>query len=130
MKLVRFRKEGKIAYYVLDDEHIAHLLDEGFRHVEELLRFMYLFLFMGQVAVYSFHELAEAGLLPNSTLLHDATEPFSPSGQYGKWFSVLMISGCIVWLAGTWIVDRHNRQAADSNGRNDTHALQPERRLN
>jgi DNA-binding transcriptional ArsR family regulator len=37
MKLVRFRREGKIAYYTLDDEHISHLLDEGFRHVEELL---------------------------------------------------------------------------------------------
>lgn len=37
MKLVRFRKEGKIAYYTLDDEHIANLFDEGFRHVEELL---------------------------------------------------------------------------------------------
>ena len=35
MKLVRFRKEGKIAYYALDDEHIARLLDDGFRHVEE-----------------------------------------------------------------------------------------------
>ena len=31
------RKEGKIAYYALDDEHIAHLLDEGFRRFEELL---------------------------------------------------------------------------------------------
>src|SRR5262245_30714724 len=38
MRFVRFRKEGKIAYYALDDEHIAHLLDEGFRRVEELLR--------------------------------------------------------------------------------------------
>lgn len=37
MKLVKFRKEGKIAYYTLDDEHIASLLEEGFRHVEELL---------------------------------------------------------------------------------------------
>ncbi|MCC7307694.1 MAG: winged helix-turn-helix transcriptional regulator [Acidobacteria bacterium] len=37
MQLVKFRKEGKIAYYTLDDEHIEHLLDEGFRHVEELL---------------------------------------------------------------------------------------------
>ena len=37
MKLVKFRKEGKIAYYTLDDEHIASLLDVGFRHVEELL---------------------------------------------------------------------------------------------
>lgn len=35
MKLVRFRKEGKIAYYALDDEHIKELLDVGFGHVEE-----------------------------------------------------------------------------------------------
>lgn len=35
MNLVKFRKEGKIAYYSLDDEHIGYLLDEGFRHVEE-----------------------------------------------------------------------------------------------
>ena len=35
MKLVRFRKEGKIAYYKLDDDHIRHLLDEGFDHIEE-----------------------------------------------------------------------------------------------
>ena len=35
MRLVRFRKEGKIAYYSLDDEHIATLLREGFRHVDE-----------------------------------------------------------------------------------------------
>jgi ArsR family transcriptional regulator, lead/cadmium/zinc/bismuth-responsive transcriptional repressor len=37
MKLVRFRREGKIAYYALDDDHIASLLKMGFRHVEELL---------------------------------------------------------------------------------------------
>ena len=37
MKLVRMRKDGKIAYYALDDDHIGNLLQEGFRHVEELL---------------------------------------------------------------------------------------------
>jgi ArsR family transcriptional regulator len=37
MRLVRFRKEGKIAYYKLDDEHIDNLLQEGFRHIEDLL---------------------------------------------------------------------------------------------
>jgi ArsR family transcriptional regulator len=37
MKLVRMRKDGKIAYYALDDDHIAALLQEGFRHVEELI---------------------------------------------------------------------------------------------
>ena len=38
MNLVKVRKEGKIAYYSLDDEHIEYLLDEGFRHVEEFSR--------------------------------------------------------------------------------------------
>lgn len=36
MRLVRFRREGKIAYYTLDDDHIGAILAEGFRHVEEL----------------------------------------------------------------------------------------------
>lgn len=36
MKLVRFRKDGKIAYYSLDDEHIKNLFDEGLRHIEDL----------------------------------------------------------------------------------------------
>ena len=35
MRLVRYRKAGKIAYYALDDAHIASLIGEGFRHVEE-----------------------------------------------------------------------------------------------
>jgi ArsR family transcriptional regulator len=34
-KLVKFRKQGKIAYYSLDDEHIHHLLKEGLKHAEE-----------------------------------------------------------------------------------------------
>ena len=35
LRLVRYRKAGKIAYYSLDDAHIASLLREGVRHVEE-----------------------------------------------------------------------------------------------
>ena len=35
LKLVRFRKDGKIAYYALDDEHVSRLIKDGFRHVEE-----------------------------------------------------------------------------------------------
>ena len=37
MKIVKFRKEGKTAYYSLDDEHIASLLELGFSHIEETL---------------------------------------------------------------------------------------------
>ena len=33
--LVKYRTAGAIAYYKLDDAHIAQLLAEGFRHIEE-----------------------------------------------------------------------------------------------
>lgn len=34
-RLVKFRREGKMAYYSLDDDHIVSLLAEGLRHVQE-----------------------------------------------------------------------------------------------
>ena len=33
LRLVRFRRQGKIAYYRLDDSHVASLIAEGLRHV-------------------------------------------------------------------------------------------------
>lgn len=35
MGLVAFRKDGKMVYYSLSDEHIRNLFDEGLRHVAE-----------------------------------------------------------------------------------------------
>jgi DNA-binding transcriptional ArsR family regulator len=35
LKLVRFRKAGKMAFYTLNDEHVLHLLKIGKEHVEE-----------------------------------------------------------------------------------------------
>lgn len=35
LRLVRYRKEGRVAYYALDDDHIAQLLQQGISHVEE-----------------------------------------------------------------------------------------------
>lgn len=67
---------------------------------------IFLLLFMAQVAIYTFHEFAEAGLLPNSDALHAATEKFSPEGLYGKWFSVVMVCVCAAWLVGSWLLDR------------------------
>ena len=34
-RLVKYRREGKVIYYSLDDEHIKHVFDEGLRHVTE-----------------------------------------------------------------------------------------------
>lgn len=82
-----------------------------FGHLINVKRFfqvtgIFLLLFMLQVAIYSFHEFSEAGLLPNSEMLHAATEKFSPDGLYGKWFSPLMVSLCALWLVGAWVFDR------------------------
>lgn len=84
-----------------------------FGHLINVRRFfqvtgIFLLLFMLQIAIYSFHEFAEAGLLPNSEFLHEATEKFSPDGLYGKWFSVIMIAVCGLWLLGAWLLDRRS----------------------
>jgi high-affinity iron transporter len=82
-----------------------------FGHLINVKRFfqvtgIFLLLFMVQVGIYSFHEFAEAGLLPNSDFLHEATEKFSPDGLYGKWFSAIMIGICALWLLVAWLKDR------------------------
>ncbi|NOY53921.1 MAG: winged helix-turn-helix transcriptional regulator [Deltaproteobacteria bacterium] len=35
MRLVKYRKEGKMVYYSLDDEHIEDLFEMGLQHAEE-----------------------------------------------------------------------------------------------
>ena len=34
-KLVRFRRDGKIIFYMLDDDHVRTMLSKGMEHVEE-----------------------------------------------------------------------------------------------
>lgn len=82
-----------------------------FGHLINVKRFfqvtgIFLLLFMTQVAIFTFHEFAESGLLPNSEALHAATEKFSPDGLYGQWFSVVMVAVCAAWLIGAWLIDR------------------------
>ena len=90
-----------------------------FGHLINVKRFfqvtgIFLLLFMIQVGIYSFHEFAEAGLLPNSEFLHEATEKFSPDGLYGKWFSPIMITICGLWLLGAWLIDRRANKTESS----------------
>lgn len=33
--LVRYRSEGKMAFYSLDNEHVMRLINEGIRHIEK-----------------------------------------------------------------------------------------------
>jgi high-affinity iron transporter len=89
----------------------------NFGHLINVKRFfqvtsIFLLLFMVQIAIYSFHEFSEAGVLPNSQVLHEATEPLSPTGIYGSWFSTIAIGACAVWLIGAWISDTMKRKSA------------------
>lgn len=73
---------------------------------------LFLLLFTVQIAFYAIHEFSEAGVLPDSEAIHNATEPFSPVGVYGKWFSILMVGLCAAWLIGASMKDRIARSRA------------------
>jgi high-affinity iron transporter len=75
---------------------------------------LFLVLFLIQVAIYTFHEFSEAGVLPNSDALHAATEVWSPDGKYGQWFSTSIVVICIGWLITAYVKDRANK-ASDSS---------------
>lgn len=82
-----------------------------FSHLINMKRFfqvtgIFLLLFMVQVAIYSFHEFSESGIFPNSDAIHEATEAFSPDGIYGRWFSLVVIAACALWLVFAWLADR------------------------
>lgn len=34
-RLVKYRREGKVIYYSLDDDHIKHIFDAGLTHIRE-----------------------------------------------------------------------------------------------
>ncbi|MHB1391869.1 MAG: ArsR/SmtB family transcription factor [Clostridia bacterium] len=34
-RLVKYRKDGKVVYYSLDDEHVKHIFDQGLIHINE-----------------------------------------------------------------------------------------------
>jgi DNA-binding transcriptional ArsR family regulator len=34
-RLVKYRREGKVVYYSLEDEHVGTIFDQGFAHVSE-----------------------------------------------------------------------------------------------
>jgi len=117
LMLMQVRDKGYLAGIILGLSAAALMswMWSRFGHLINLKRFfqvtgIFLLLFMLQIAFYSLHEFSEAFLSSNDNafqnVFHAATEPFSPTGQYGKWFSLIMIVGCALWLAAAWIMDR------------------------
>jgi len=75
--------------------------------------------FVVQLLIYGFHELAEANVFPNSTRLHDATEAYGPDGIYGKWLSFAPVAVPLLWLCVSYLIDLWSarRELAPDNAR-------------
>ena len=68
---------------------------------------LFLLVFVVQLVIYGFHELAEAHVLPNSEALHWATEPYGPDGTYGHYLTYLLVALPLGWLALSSIFGKH-----------------------
>ena len=73
---------------------------------------LFLLLFVVQILFNGVHELAEAELLPNSEVIHAATEPYGPDGRFAPWITLGMVAICAVWLAGVSAADRMRAERA------------------
>jgi high-affinity iron transporter len=67
---------------------------------------IFLALFLVQLLIAGFHELAEAGVWPNSAVLHNATESIGPDGKYGHWLAYALAAIPTAWLGYAWIKHR------------------------
>lgn len=77
----------------------------------------FLLLFVLQLAIYAFHELTEAGVLPiDNEYWHVATEPYGPEGTYGHWLSYGLVAVPLLWLLVASVVPRlHSPRGAGAS---------------
>ena len=68
---------------------------------------VFMIIFVVQLLIYGFHELAEANVLPNSEALHWATEPYGPDGAYGQYLTYLLVAMPLGWLALSTLLTRN-----------------------
>jgi high-affinity iron transporter len=75
---------------------------------------VFLMIFVVQLVVYGFHELTEAHIFPYSDALHWATEPYGPDGQYGRYFTYLLVAMPLSWLLFASVLERRREAVAVS----------------
>jgi len=83
----------------------------GFLNVSAL----FLAIFLVQLTLYGVHELSEAGVLPASEAVHDATEILGPEGKVGQLLAYLLAVVPTIWLAALWWKRRGAREGAASS---------------
>ena len=75
---------------------------------------VFMLVFVAQLLIYGFHELAEANVLPNSEALHWATEPYGPDGAYGQYLTYLLVALPVGWLALSTLLHRNPRSQSQA----------------
>jgi high-affinity iron transporter len=70
---------------------------------------IFLLVFVVQLVIYGFHELAEANVLPASEMLHGATEAYGPDGVYGQYLTYMLVVLPLGWLALSSMFKRDQR---------------------
>jgi high-affinity iron transporter len=73
---------------------------------------IFLALFLVQLLLYGVHELSEAGVLPASQTVHDATEILGPDGRVGHLLAYMLAIVPTAWLARLWWKRRGGRLSA------------------
>ena len=71
---------------------------------------IFLAIFLVQLLLYGVHELSEAGVLPASQTIHDATEILGPDGRVGHVLAYSLAIVPTIWLAGLWWKRRAARE--------------------
>lgn len=70
---------------------------------------VFLMVFVVQLMIVGFHELTEARIFPYSETLHWATEPYGPDGQYGRYFTYLLVALPLTWLLLASMMERRRQ---------------------
>jgi len=71
---------------------------------------IFLAIFLVQLLLYGVHELSEAGVLPASQTIHDATEILGPDGKVGHLLAYSLAIVPTLWLVGLWWKRRNGRE--------------------
>jgi high-affinity iron transporter len=72
---------------------------------------IFLAIFLVQLLLYGVHELSEAGVLPASQTIHDATEILGPDGKVGHLLAYSLAIVPTLWLVGLWWKRRNGRES-------------------
>jgi len=71
---------------------------------------IFLAIFLVQLLLYGVHEMSEAGVLPASQTIHDATEILGPDGKVGHLLAYSLAIVPTLWLVGLWWKRRNGRE--------------------